>query len=305
MAASNSTIKAAGPLTQTPALGRSSVAIYADLFKARLTLLVLLTTLVGYYIGRQGSLHFVLLFHTIFGTAMVASGAAALNQLMERVYDARMSRTRGRPLPAGQITPRKALYVGMGLSIIGVGYLAMLVNPLAAGLAFASWFLYVLVYTPLKRVTWLNTAVGAVPGGLPPLIGWVGARGELGYEGLALFAILAFWQVPHFLAIAWMYREEYAKAGFVMLPAVDPNGSRTSRQTLFTALALFGLSFSPFLFGMTGFIYLAAALLLGAGFIWITVRFQRALSIGSARQLFLASILYLPLLLGVMVWDKA
>jgi heme o synthase len=277
MAASNSTIKAAGPLTESGTLDRSSIAVYADLFKARLTLLVLLTTLVGYYVGRQGPLNLALLLHTVFGTAMVASGAAALNQLLERFHDARMSRTSQRPLPTGRITPRKALWVGVALSVAGIGYLALLVNGLAALLAFASWFLYVAVYTPLKRVTWLNTAVGAIPGGLPPLIGWVAARGQLGYEGLSLFAILAFWQIPHFLAIAWMYRKEYGKAGFVMLPAVDPTGRRTSRQALLTTLALFGLSLLPFAFGMAGLLYFVAALLLGGAFIWFTVKFLRFL----------------------------
>jgi protoheme IX farnesyltransferase len=163
---------------------------------------------------------------------------------------------------------------------------------------------YLFIYTPLKRVTWLNTAIGAIPGALPPLMGWTAARGELSREGWALFAILAFWQLPHFLAIAWIYREEYAKAGFQMLPVIDPHGQRTGRQAVSHTLGLLPVSLCPFLFGLAGPIYLAGALILGFIFLWFAIQFSRHLTIPRARQLFYVSILYLPLLLAVMVLDK-
>jgi len=303
MEASNSSVKAAAVLTQGAVRGRNGVAVYADLFKARLTLLVLLTTLTGFYVASSGPVDFGLMFHAVFGTALVASGAAAFNQLLEREHDARMRRTRERPLPSGELTARRVFWVAAVLSALGVVWLALLVNLLSASLAFISWFLYVLVYTPLKRVTWLNTAVGAIPGGLPPLIGWVAARGEFG-AGITLFAILAFWQIPHFLAIAWMFREEYAKAGFVMLPKVDPTGRRTSSQSVLTAAALFAVSALPFALGIAGVFFLVGALILGFGFLWLAVRFRQTLGVPEAKQLFFASIIYLPAVLGLLVWDK-
>ena len=202
------------------------VAVYADLIKARLTLLVLLTTLVGFYIGVQGPMDFLLMFHALFGTALVASGAAALNQLLEREYDAKMRRTADRPLPSGRLQPVTVMLFGGVCALVGTTYLALLVNPLTSVLGAISLVSYLFIYTPLKRLTWLNTAVGAVPGALPPLMGWAAARGELTGGGWGLFAILAFWQIPHFFAIAWIYKEEYAKAGFQMLPAVDPENGR-------------------------------------------------------------------------------
>ena len=186
----------------------------------------------------------------------------------------------------------------------GLVYLALAVNLLTSVLGAATLGSYVFVYTPLKRVTWLNTAVGAVPGALPPLMGWTAARGELTGEGWALFAILFFWQIPHFLAIAWMYREEYEKAGFVMLPSVDPDGSRTGRQAVSHTLGLLTVSLLPFLFRITGTIYLAGALVLGTAFVFYAVQFSRDLTRPRARQLFFLSIVYLPLLLGLMVFDK-
>ena len=183
-------------------------------------------------------------------------------------------------------------------------YLAFAVNLLTSLLGAITVVSYLFVYTPLKRVTSLNTAVGAVPGALPPLMGWVAARGEITIEGCSLFAILFFWQLPHFLAIAWIYREEYARAGFVMLPVVDPQGQRTGRQAVSHTLGLLPVSLCPFLFKLAGPIYLLGALVLGLGFLWFAIQFSRHLTIQRARQLFYASILYLPLLLGLMVFDK-
>ena len=280
------------------------LAVYADLFKARLTFLVLLTTLVGFYLGFRGPVDYWLMLHTILATALVASGAASLNQFLEREYDAKMRRTRGRPLPSGRLQPQSVLITGALCSAAGLIYLALAVNRLTSVIGAICLFSYLFVYTPLKRQTWLNTAIGAIPGALPPLMGWTAARGELSGEGWALFAIVAFWQLPHFLAIAWMYREDYARAGFKMLPVIDPQGQRTGRQAVSHALGLLPISLCPFLFKLTGPIYLVAALILGLVFIWYAAQFCRELTVSRARQLFYASILYLPLLLALMVFDK-
>lgn len=283
---------------------RTRVAVFADLCKARLTILVLLTTLIGFYVGSPGQVDYLRMFHTVLGTALVASGAAALNQLWERKYDALMRRTQNRPLPSGRLEPAAVLRVGAGCALAGLAYLAAAVNPLTSLLGAVSLVTYLFIYTPLKRVTWLNTAVGAIPGALPPLMGWAASRGELSREGLALFAIQAFWQIPHFMAIAWLYRDEYARAGFKMLPVIDPEGKRTGRQAVGHTLALLAASLAPFLFHTAGPIYLAGALLLGAAFFVAAVRFARDLTPSRARQLFYLSIAYLPLLLGLMVLDK-
>jgi protoheme IX farnesyltransferase len=291
-------------LDQATPTERGWLAIYADLFKARLTLLVLLTTLVGFYLGFRGPVDYLLMLHTLLGTALVASGASALNQLLEREYDAKMRRTQDRPLPSGRLQPQTVLVVGGALAVIGLIYLAQAVNLTTSLIGAFSLVSYLCVYTPLKRVTWLNTAVGAVPGALPPLMGWAAARGELSAEGWALFAIQALWQLPHFMAIAWIYRAEYARAGFKMLPVVDVQGHRTGRQAVSCTLALLPVSLCPFLFKLTGPVYLFGALILGLSFIWFAVQFSRHLTVPRARQLFYASILYLPLLLAVMVLDK-
>ena len=286
----------------TPAKGW--VAVYADLVKARLTLLVLLTTLVGFYVGQRGPMDYLLMFHALFGTALVASGAAALNQLLEREYDAKMRRTASRPLPSGRLQPVTVMLFGGVCALVGTIYLAVLVNPLTSVLGAVSLVSYLFIYTPLKRMTWLNTAVGAVPGALPPLMGWAAARGELSGGGWALFAILAFWQMPHFFAIAWIYKDEYAKAGFQMLPNVDPNGRRTAHQAVGYALGLLPISLCPFRFDLAGPVYLAGAILLGAGYLWCAIQFARRRNVPSAKKLFLASIIYLPLLLIAMVVDR-
>ena len=283
---------------------KSWAAVFSDLVKARLTTLVLLTTLVGFYLGWRGPMNFLLMFHALFGTALVASGAAALNQLLEREYDAKMRRTANRPLPSGRLQPTTVAIFGGVCSVIGLIYLALLVNLLTAVIGAVTLVSYLFIYTPLKRVTWLNTAIGAVPGALPPLMGWTAARNELSSEGWALFAILALWQLPHFFAIAWMYRDDYAKAGFKMLPNIDPDGSRTAQQAVSNTLGLLFVSLCPFAFKMAGPVYLAGAILLGAGYLWCAIQFSRQLTLARARQLFLASIIYLPLLLSAMVWDK-
>lgn len=297
----------APPLTTAPAVTtaeKSWFAVYADLFKARLTLLVLITTLVGFYVGSHGPVDYWLMFHTILGTALVASGASALNQLWERTYDALMRRTQDRPLPSGRLQPGSVLRTGVLLSVVGLAYLGLAVNGWTCLLGAGSLLTYVFIYTPLKRVTWLNTAVGAVPGALPALMGWTAARGHVSWEGWALFGILALWQLPHFMAIAWIYREEYARAGFKMLPVLDPEGQRTGRQAVLHTLGLLPVSLCPFFFRISGPIYLTGALVCGLVFLWFALRFSRHLTIPRARQLFYVSIIYLPVLLGMMVLDK-
>jgi protoheme IX farnesyltransferase len=299
-----SALDAASPFHPTVPAEKSWVAVYADLFKARLTVLVLLTTLVGFYMGFRGPVNLLLMLNTLAGTALMAGGASALNQLWERKHDARMRRTQDRPLPSGRLQPQTVLVVGCSSALLGLVYLGLWVNPITSLVGACSLLCYLLIYTPLKRVTWLNTVVGAVPGALPPLMGWVAARGELSGAGLSLFAIQALWQMPHFLAIAWMYRDEYANAGFKMLPVYDPTGKRTGRQAVLYASALLAVSLCPFLFHLAGPVYLTGALVLGLVFVGYAARFSRCRTIGRSRQLFYLSLAYLPLLLGLMVADK-
>jgi heme o synthase len=294
----------AQPIAATAIAEKSRFAVFSELVKARLTLLVLITTLVGFYVGAKGALDWSLMLHALLGTALLACGAAALNQLIEREHDAKMRRTEGRPLPSGRLQPDTVLILGGFGSMIGLIYLALTVNLLTSLLGAITLVTYVFVYTPLKRVTWLNTTVGAIPGALPPLMGWTAATGELTGAGWALFAILFFWQIPHFLAIAWMYRDEYAKAGFVMLPGVDPTGERTAHQAVSHTIGLLIVSLCPVLFRVAGATYFFGALVMGLVFLAAAFAFARQLNVLRARQLFFASIIYLPLLLGLMVFDK-
>lgn len=271
------------------------------LVKARLSLLVLITTLVGFLLGWRGPLDWALLAATVTGTALCAGGAAALNQWWERDLDALMKRTLARPLPARRMQPLDALLFGLFFSVLGVAILWLFTNPRAAFLAFATIAIYILVYTPMKRWSSLNTLVGAVPGALPPLIGWVAARGRYDLEGCLLFAVLWFWQMPHFLAIAWMYREDYANAGCVMITGNDPEGTVTSRQALLYSLCLLIITLLPGLIGFNSPLCFFSALILGTTFCGFAMRFALSRDRSAARQLFFCSILYLPLLLGVMV----
>lgn len=300
-----SEMKATVQTISDPAIAVKSVwAVYADLVKARLTALVVVTTLVGFYAGSGSPVELWLMIHTVLGTGLVACGAAALNQLLEREYDARMQRTESRPLPSGRLQPDGVLLVGAVLSMAGLIYLALAVNVITSFLGAVTLGLYLFVYTPLKRLTTLNTMIGAIPGAIPPLMGWTAARGEISIEGWSLFAILFLWQLPHFLAIAWMYREDYARAGFAMLPVLDETGDRTGSQAVSHTLGLLPISLCPAIFGMAGLVYLAGAFLLGIAFLYFAIQFRRQLTMARARQLFLASIIYLPLLLGLLVFDK-
>ena len=285
----------------TAAEPQSWLSDLAELVKARLSLLVLSTTLVGFLLGQgRAPISWVTLAATLVGTALSACGAAALNQWWERDIDALMRRTRTRPLPAGRMHPNDALLFGIFFSIFGVASL-VLVNALSALLAAATIVIYVLVYTPLKRVSSINTLVGAIPGALPPLIGWIAATGRASLEGWVLFAILWFWQMPHFLAIAWMYRDEYASAGFVFLTGRDAHGDATSRQTVLYSLCLVLVSLVPAFIGLNAPAYFIGALAVGAAFCALALRFAWLRTREAARVLFFASIIYLPLLLALLV----
>jgi protoheme IX farnesyltransferase len=283
-------------------LPRSRAADYVELTKPRVAVLVLFTVAAGAWLAGRGELDLLLLVHTVTATALVAAGASALNQLLERHSDARMRRTADRPLPTGRLQPLEVLLFGLGLGAAGLAYLALATRqPLAVLVAAVTFVLYAFVYTPLKRVTTLNTLVGAVPGALPPVIGWTAVRGTLAPEAGVLFAVLFLWQVPHFLAIAWIYREEYARAGLRMLPVVDPEGKVTGRQMVLYCLALVLVSLLPVLAGQAGLVYLTGALLLGVGFLWHTLGFLVEVSDARARRVLRASLLYLPLLLALLL----
>ena len=291
-------------LSESATIERSIFSVISDLVKARLTALVVLTTLVGFYAGSPVQVDFFTMVHAVLGTALVACGAAALNQLLEREYDARMRRTENRPLPSGRMTPDGVLVFGSVCAVAGLAYLAFAVNYLTSFLGAITLASYVFIYTPLKQKTTLNTVIGAIPGAIPPLMGWTAARGEVNIGGWALFAILFLWQLPHFMAIAWLYREDYARGGFAMLPVLDKEGRRTGSVAISYALGLIPVSLCPALFGISGIIYFMGALALGLGFLYCAIQFARSMTEAKARQLFFASIVYLPVLLGLLVLDK-
>jgi heme o synthase len=299
---------AAVPADIDPALPqatrRSFLSDFAELVKARLTLLVLLTTAVGYYLGARGPINFPGLFHAVFGTALAAAGAAALNQWWERRLDALMHRTRSRPIPGGRMQPRDALVLGCLLSVAGIVYLSVACNALSAMLAAATIIVYIFAYTPLKRVSTFNTLVGAIPGALPPVVGWAAATGKMDIGAWSLFAILFFWQLPHFFAIAWMYREDYARAGFEMISKDDNTGARSASQSVLFCILLLLISGIPEFLGLVSAVYLIIELVLNGVFIFVAMRFLRTQQRADARRLFLTSIAYLPLLLGGLVLTK-
>ena len=279
-------------------------ADFLTLAKPRLNLLVLMTTLGGLYLAAPDGVPLDILFHTVVGTALVAGGAAALNQVWERNTDRLMRRTASRPLPAGRLGVREGLWFGIALSAVGLAELGFAVNIAAAWVAGVTLISYVLMYTPLKTRTSLSTIVGAVPGALPPVIGWAAAHGSITLPAIVLFGIVFFWQMPHFLAIAWMYRVDYARAGIVMLPGVDPDGRRTSQQALLYSAGLWPVSLLPLIVGLAGPTYGASATILGLLFIWLCFRFAQERSQQNARRLFLFSIVYLPVLWAVLVVDR-
>jgi protoheme IX farnesyltransferase len=280
------------------------VAAYISLTKPRLVLLVLITVAVGFFLGGAGGVHqgsFATLLATLLGTALVAGGAGALNQWLERARDAQMRRTASRALPSGRLAPSEAAFFGSFLVGLGTAVLLAGANSLAAAVAFVTFVLYVFVYTPLKPRTTLNTVVGAVPGALPPLIGWAAASGRLGLEAWSLFLIVFLWQFPHFLAIAWIHRDDYQRAGFRMLTGDDARGTRTSRQAVSYALALIPVGLLPAAIGLAGPLYFAGALGLGVLYLGDAVRFWLEVTDRGARRLLMTSFLYLPAILLLLV----
>jgi protoheme IX farnesyltransferase len=300
-------MKTATTLVAEPAtLIRIRLADYMELTKPRVGVLVLFTVAAGAWLAARGVPDLAGLVHTLLGTGLVVAGASALNQFLERHSDALMQRTENRPLPAGRLQPLEVLLFGLTLGVVGAGYLAItLRQPLAALVAAAAFVSYVFVYTPLKGKTTLNTLVGAVPGALPPVIGWTAVTGSLDKEVLVLFLILYLWQVPHFLAIAWIYREDYARAGLKMLPVVDAQGRLTGRQMVTYCLALIPISLMPAVLGLAGPVYLAGAVLLGLGFLNYAIGFNRTNSVPQARRVLRASLIYLPALLALLLLDGA
>ena len=274
---------------------------YLELTKPRVTWLILMSTAVGFYVGSRGPFHILLFIHTLLGTALVAGGTAALNQWMEREADAKMRRTKNRPLPAGRLDPSRAFWFGLLLAVAGIAYLAAFTNLLTGLLGAFTCSSYLLCYTPLKSRTTLSTLVGAFPGAMPILMGFAAVRGRLTLEGWVLYAILFLWQFPHFLSIASLYREDYARGGIVMLPVVDPDGAATRRQIFVYTLALLVVSAIPTLLGLAGNLYLFGALALGLAFVYFGLGMRTKLQ---ARRLLQASVFYLPLVYCLMVLDK-
>ena len=273
------------------------------LTKPRVVLMVLVTTAVGYRLGSVGTADWVRLLQTLAGTALAAAGTLALNQYLERESDGLMRRTQGRALPSGRLTPSEALAFGILATLVGLGYLAVVVGALAAGVTLATSGIYLFLYTPLKRLTPLSTLAGAISGALPPLTGWAAARGELGSGGWILVAIVFLWQVPHTLAIGRLYQEDYARAGIRILPVVDPEGRSTERQIVVGSLALWAVALLPSLVGLTGSRYFFGAVALGGVFLACGIAHALGPSRASARQVVLASVLHLPLLFALMAFD--
>lgn len=281
------------------------IQAYIELTKPRITWLILMSTAIGYYFGlRAGTWDFLSLLHTLIGTGLIASGTAALNQWYEWAADAQMQRTRLRPIPSGRLTRTQAFLFAVALSIAGFAELVYFVNPLTGYLGLFTLITYLFVYTPLKQRSEHATTVGAIPGAMPPLIGFAASAGTLTWEAYALYAILFLWQFPHFYAIAWMYREDYGRAGIRMLPVVEPSGESTARRIFLFALLLIPVSLAPSLLAMTGRIYAIGAVALGLYFLYSGVKVLRDRTAAGARGVLMASVLYLPALYGLMLIDR-
>ena len=284
-------------------VSRSRLNDLVALTKPRLNALVLWAAAAGFMLGAQGPFEPLLLVHALLGILLVASGASALNQVREREADGRMKRTGMRPLPTGRVPVAVAVALGVALSLGGTVYLWLATTRMAAALALLSLVLYVFLYTPLKRHTPLNTLVGAFPGALPPLIGWA-ASGKLNGAAGTLFAIVFLWQMPHFFAIAWLYRHDYARGGFKMLPVIEPGGRSTGARAVLYAAGLAGVSWMPTLWGLTGWYFAVGALVLSLVYLGFAIHFALKRTDAAARKLFLCSVIYLPLVLAGMIWDR-
>lgn len=280
---------------------KEKASAYFELTKPRIAFMLVLTAAAGFYLGLKGDFQIVPFLNSMLGIALLAFGVSTLNQYIERQTDVLMERTATRPLPAAKVTPMEALIFGVLLCLVAEIYLAVLVNPLTAGLGLVVIVGYVFLYTPLKRVTSASTAIGAIPGAMPPLMGWTSSANEISLPALVLFAMLFLWQFPHFLAIAWLYRDQYAKAGIKMLPVVEPEGKMTARQIVIFALMLLPISLAPFFVVLAGWTYLVGASILGLWFLYESVNTARAKTNKSAKRLLLVSVIYLPLIYGLMV----
>jgi protoheme IX farnesyltransferase len=296
----NPTLEAVQVPVVPATVSRTRMGDFITLTKPGITVMVVITAAVGYYVASHGAFDWMLFVHMAGGTLLSSAGAAAFNMLMERKLDAKMDRTKSRPLPSGRMAPAEAAVFGGVLCAAGLVWLAVWVNPLTAALSAATMVSYLALYTPLKTKSSVCTLVGAIPGALPPVMGWAAARGSVEMGAWILFLILFFWQLPHFLALAWMYREDYARAGFPMLSVEEPTGASSGRQVVLQTLALVVVSLLPFGFQMAGDGYLVAAIVLGAAFLGFGVAFATDRSRTRASRLFLASITYLPLLLGAL-----
>ena len=288
----------------TKTLGlREKLAAFFELTKPRIAFMLVLTSAAGFYLGSVGGFNIPLFINSVIGITLLAFGVATLNQFWERKLDALMERTANRPLPTQKVTPTEALVFGLLLCVSAEIYLAFLVNGLTAILGLIVIVGYVLLYTPLKVKTSASTAIGAIPGAMPPLMGWTSAANEITLGGWALFTMLFLWQFPHFLAIAWMYREQYAKAGILMLPVVEKEGRITAMQIVLFTILIVPVSLAPFFLGISGLVYLIGASLLGIWFLYASIQAARAKSVEKARALLFVSILYLPIIFALMVFD--
>ncbi len=283
---------------------RERIAAFVELTKPRIAFMLVLTSAAGFYVGSAGAFNYALFVNSMVGIALLAFGVATVNQWIEQRTDAMMDRTKGRPLPSGKITGNEALVFGATQIVVAELYLLLLVNGLTAAFGLVVIVGYLLLYTPLKTKTSASTAIGAIPGAMPPLMGWTAATGEVTLAAWVLFAIIFLWQFPHFLAIAWMYREDYAKAGILMLPVVEPEGKITARQIVMFAVMLLPVSLGPFFLGTSGLIYLIGAAILGIWFLVESIIMARTKTNEKARRLLMVSVIYLPLLFGLMVFDR-
>jgi protoheme IX farnesyltransferase len=283
----------------------TTIGDYLELTKPGIVWLILMSTVVAFYLASDGPLAYWLLLHTVIGTGLLAAGSGALNQWFEREADGKMRRTENRPLPAGRLAVFPALWFGVGISIAGMIYLFVAVNPLSALIGVLTLASYLFLYTPLKSRTWLSTFVGAFPGAAPPLIGWAAVRNELSWEAWVLFAILFLWQFPHFYAIAWMYREDYARAGILMLPVVEPDGASTGRQIVAYGAVLVPISLAPAWLGVAGSLYFFGALAISLIYLGFGIVTARRKTGTQARRLLQASVLYLPLIYCFLVLNKS
>lgn len=282
---------------------RERISAFIELTKPRIAFMLVLTSAAGFYLGTKGSFDLALFANAMIGICLLAFGVATLNQYLERRTDVLMERTARRPIPTSRVTPNEALIFGIIQCLVSEIYLFVLVNPLTAALGISVIIGYVLLYTPLKTRTSASTAIGALPGAMPPLMGWTSSANEITLGAWALFAMLFLWQFPHFLAIAWMYRDQYAKAGIKMLPVVEPSGKLTARQIVLFALMLVPVSLAPFFLGFAGPIFLVGALILGIWFLVESARSARSKTIEGARRLLMVSVLYLPLVFLLAVID--